>query len=53
MKIQFAGFYLSFSLEGFYFELGSVDPPTPIFTIALTLGWWKEAQPSREKEVKT
>ena len=44
MKIEFAGFYLSFSRHGFYFEIGRLDPPTPFFTIALTLDWWKEAK---------
>jgi hypothetical protein len=42
MKIEFCGFYLSFDWHGFYFELGRLDPPTPFFTIALTLDWWKE-----------
>ena len=43
MKIGINGIYLSISWKyGFYFELGRLEPPTPFFTIALALNWWKD-----------
>ena len=42
MKIEVGWFYFSIDRQGFHFEFGSVDIPTPIFTFSLFTKWWND-----------
>jgi len=42
MKIESRYIYFSIDKYGFYLEIGSLEKPTSIFTVALMRNWWKE-----------